>query len=331
MKKVLAALAIIVIVNTKIYSEYTIGFVGGKNSGEHIFETGNKHPNLSGIRGGSRITYNRDFPYGGLEFNYFKDKIAMGASFQTTGWYVHTDKMSRDEDFLMGSFSTERGRKFSLAPLFLYDTAHTFTGTQNFADGYAKSVLSQNKTDVNFRYYLGKAKPDLWASPSGFFLAFNLNHTFFKYYLYDVIQYVNKPFYYGPIGLGLSYSFTGLEAAIGSGYFHNFGKVKLESSFSLLAGYTRYRDFHVQRALNFRGEGGGSGFLFKISFMYEFSKMDLLRVSYIGHRYFSESHFRTYGGLTSEDVASNFTGKFHSYINTKETFLEFTFLRKLKN
>jgi len=314
---------------TKIHGNYLSGLTISKNTGEHIFETGNKYPNLSGIRGGSRITYNRDFYLGGLEFHYLKTKYSIGINFQTTGWYVHTEKMSRDEDFLMGQISTERGKKFSLFPLFLYDTAHTFTGTQNFADGIGKSVVSQNTTDLNFKYYLGKATTDIWESQDGLFLSSSIKHTFFKYYLYDVTQFVNRPFYYGPIGLGLSYTFASLEFAFGLGYFFNFGKVKLETSTHLLFGYLKYRDFHIQRALNFKGIGSGIGFLLQINLLYQLTEVDMIRVGYKAHRLFSESNFKTFGGLTREDVLSNYYGKYHSYITTKEAALEFSFLRKI--
>lgn len=55
-----------------ILADGYIGLVGVRNEGEHIFETGNKYPNLSGIRGGSRITYQRNFNLGGIEGGYFK-------------------------------------------------------------------------------------------------------------------------------------------------------------------------------------------------------------------------------------------------------------------
>ena len=60
----------------QIYADGYIGLVGLRNEGEHIFETGNKYPNLSGIQGGSRITYQRNFNLGGIEGGYFKNKFS---------------------------------------------------------------------------------------------------------------------------------------------------------------------------------------------------------------------------------------------------------------
>ncbi len=312
-----------------VHAEYTIGLMGAKNSGEHIFETGNKYPNLSGIRGGSRITYNRDFPYAGIRGGYYKNRFAFLGSFSSTGWNQHTSQKSRDEDFLMGNVSTEKGTKISLYPTFLHDTAHTFTGTQNFADGIGKSTVSQYFAEGFIRYYLNpKSSSSIWEKESSFFLSAGLRYTYFKYTLYDVMQYVQRPFYYGPIGIGLTYSYSSTEIPIGFGYSFVTGKWKIEPSFHLLIGFNRYRDFHVQRALNFIGRGAGNGFLYKLSINYLFSEKTYFFINIEGHRFFSYTTFYTKGGLSPDDVLSNYAGRFRSYVNTKESSLEIGFMKR---
>ncbi|MCB1176384.1 MAG: putative porin [Leptospiraceae bacterium] len=311
-----------------IFAEYTIGISGKKNYGEHIFETGNKYPNLSGIRGGSRITYDRHFPWASLNLGYYKKRFSITSTIGGTGWYQKTNS-SRDEDFFMGSITTEKGTKFSLYPPFLYDTAHTFTGTQNFADGIAKSVVNQIYFDTYFRMYMNQhASSSPWDRTDGYFLSIGFRYTYFKYILYDVNQFVNRPSFYGPIGLGLTFSQSLMEIPFGLGYTFNVDKIKIEPSFFLLIGFNRYRDFHVQRALNFIGRGVGNGFIYRLQISYLLSEKDILYINTEGHRFFAYTLFKTTGGITRDDILSTFSGDFRSYITSKESFVEFGYTRR---
>lgn len=308
-------------------AEYTVGFSGAQNWGEHIFETGNKYPNLSGIRGGSRITYNREFPWAGVGGTLYKGHFAFIGNFSTTGWNHRTVQKSRDEDFLMGNISTEKGTKFSIWPPFLYDTTYTFSGTQNFADGIGKSTVNQYALNGSMRYYLD-SESSPWTSKSSWFFSLGLRYTYFKYLLYDVVQFVQRPYYYGPIGIGLTYSYTSWEIPLGAGYAVRRGNWRMETSLHLLVGYSQYRDFHIQRALNFIGSSLGNGFLYQVSINYLLNEQDFLFLNYEGHRYFGYSFFHTKGGLSQEDILSNYSGKYRSYISTKETSLEFGIRRR---
>lgn len=300
---------------TGVLAETSLEVISTRNFGEHIFETGNKYPNISGFRGGSRITYNRDFYKGGFGVHQKKSNFIFSFSFLTTGWNVHTQKKSRDEDFAMGQVTVERGRKFSLVPAFLYDTAHTFSGTLNFADGIAKSTVFEYSLSLGIKYYFSRNSGEAY---SGFFIISEPSHSYFKYLLYDVMQFVNRPLFYGPIGIGLSYTHSFVEIPLGLGYVSRTKYFQLESSLQLLVNYFRYRDFHYQRNLNFLGNGAGSGFIYQFIFQIPLPFESFLKFNYRGHRMFGMSHFYTKGGIVESDLLSNFYGNFQSYITTKE-------------
>ena len=311
-----------------LFGQGYIGILGGRNSGEHIFETGNKYPNLSGIKGGSRITYDRNYSFGGIEGGYTFGKLNLEGKFATTGWSVKT-KESRDEDFLMGDISTERRTKFSLNPLFLHDTAHTYTGTQNFADGKAHSTVFEQRISLFGKYYFSGNSADPWESKDRFFVTFGFRYNYFKYVLYDVMQYVRFPFFYGPIGNGLSYAHSGFEYGGGGGYTMHFGRFRIEPSLIILIGFNRFRDYHVQRDLNFYGENDGLGFIAKLLTSYSISEKTQIRLSYEAHRMFTTGYFRTKGGLNFQDYSSNYVGKFNGNASTKEAYIELGVITKL--
>ncbi len=318
---------ILLVFNSVVYSETSLEIQVSRNYGEHIFELGNKYPNISGFRGGSRITYNRDFYKGGMVINHNKDNLFFSVGLKTTGWYLSTLEKSRDEDFAMGEVTSEKGRKFSFAPLFLYDTAHTFTGTSNFADATAKSVVSEYSLHFGTKYFFHNSQN---LNLSAFFLS-EPSYAYFKYILYDVMQFVRRPFYYGPIGNGLSYSHSYIEFPVGLGCISKHSNFSVEFSLQLLLNYFRYRDFHYQRNLNFIGSGLGDGFIYQIIFSYPIDSNNLFKIYHRGHRMFGISHFKTKGGVITEDVLSNFYGYFHSYVTTKESSIDVSFQRLISN
>lgn len=302
-------------------SEVYLGALGGRNGGEHIFETGNKYPNLSGIRGGSRITYDRNYNFGGIEGGYFSKNFSLDGKFATTGWSVRTGN-SRDEDFYLGQVSIERGTKFSVAPLYLTDSAHTYTGSQNFADGQGPSTVYEQRMSLFGKYFLSGESSDPWVKRSRFYLTGGARYNYFKYVLYDVNQFNQRPFYYIPIGLGLSYSHSSLEYGGGVGGIIALGNFQIEPSFIFLLGVNHFRDFHVQRALNFIGENSGIGFLARVQVNYILSEKTQLRLGYEAHRMFTSGYFQTKGGLSYNDVLSNYLGKYSGYASTKEAYVE---------
>jgi hypothetical protein len=328
MKKFIA-LIFVVFFHTNLFSNniyYSI--LGGRNSGEHIFETGNKHPNLSGIRGGSRITYNRNFNYGGLGFLYHTNQLQLTGTFRSTGWYINPGT-SRDEDFVMGDISSEKGSKVDIRKGNVYDTAHTYTGTRNFADAMAKTSMSEYSANLKVKYFTN-ATGDAYDMSSSMFFSFGTRYTYFKYYLYDVMQFISsRPIFYGPIGNGLSYSYNTLEVPLGIGYRKNLVEnLSIELSLDIFLAYNRQRDFHVQRALNFIGYALGSGYIGSINLTY-LTEYGMIGVGLNFHRQFTEGRFKTKGGLSESDIFSNYIGHFRSYVNTKQANLEFSFIKRL--
>ena len=314
---------------SQINADGYIGIIGIRNSGEHVFETGNKYPNLSGIQGGSRITYQRNFNLGGIEAGYFKNKFSIRGKFTTNGWYQNSGG-ARDEDFFLKSNSPERGSKFSPFQGNLYDTAYTYSGTNNFADGKGRATISEYNAEGFFRYHIGESSPDPWVTNSGIFLSFGLRYSYSKLYVYDVMQFVaTRPIFYGPIGYGLSYSYSFTEIPIGGGYIFSFGNFKIEPSFHLLYAFIKTRDFHAQRALNFLAYSSGPGFISRLELNYIISEKSIFKMAFTGHRQFTSGHFTTKGGITESDILSNYLGIYGTYINTKEVLYDFGFILKL--
>ena len=88
-------------------TELELGLLGGRNEGEQIFSTGSKTPDLLGFAGGSRLTYPRNFNYGGFFANLRFAPLEANLRFSTTGWYVGTGT-ARNEDFTLNQRSTIR-------------------------------------------------------------------------------------------------------------------------------------------------------------------------------------------------------------------------------
>lgn len=305
-----------------IGAEFILQPIVGTNRGEFIFETGNRHPNLSGTVGGSRISFDRNYNYGGFGGKWVQDRFEISARFTTTGWFVRSGR-ARDEDFFLYSISQERAHHFDTRTFSYQDSVTVYSGTRNFADGIGKSSLSEYNTQVMGRYYFGSARADYQNSGDGFFLSTGFRYTYNKYHFYDVNQWVATiPVFYQPIGYGLSFSSALLEWPVGIGYRWNWEKFYLDTNFHLLMCYTKSRDFHYQRNINFHSESGGLGILATGELGYKISPglAAILRMNQ--YRYFTKGSFYAQGGLSREDIIANFIGRVKSHANAKEFNLE---------
>ncbi|TGK01972.1 putative porin [Leptospira langatensis] len=294
----------------------------GQNGGQHIFESGTKYPNLSGVKAGSRITYDREFQYGGLEFKHWWNGWEISLGYRSNFKNQRTEQ-GRDEDFFMGSVTQERGTKIDLGHLSFYDTPYTFTGTQNFADGRGKLKMKQDRISLQARKYFGTSDPDPRKAGSGIFLSGGAHYSFFKYYLYDVTQWIaTVPIVtYGPIGIGLSYSNSTWEFPFGIGYRYSTGNWMLETGFMGSVWYSHYRDYHYQRNLNFIGDSSGYGIETHIAGAYVLNSwMFLLKLT--EYRLYGQGSFQTHGGLNTSDILSNFSGEYRNYLSTKQFAVE---------
>ncbi|MBE7413467.1 MAG: putative porin [Leptospiraceae bacterium] len=324
-------LFILLFFQVKIFSQTTLALVAERNNGEHIFETGNKYDNLSGLKGGSRITYPRNFNSLGIQASQVYNRFLLSGKFITTGNFVNSGE-ARDEDFFLRANSPENGTKIATREWSLHDSAYVFSGTQNFADGKGISTVSEYKIEPNIRYYFGDASPDFWKPSDGFFISTGLRYSYFKYYIYDVIQFVaTNPITYKPIGKGLSYANSVLEFPIGLGYKVSKDRLTLEFSFDIVYGVNKFKDFHYWRAMNFNGESGGFGFQYKGEIYYRLSDSILFRFSHTGHRLFQSGYFTTKGGNSFNDILSNYAGKYSYYLNTKEFFYDLSIMKKLSS
>ncbi|WP_246051963.1 putative porin [Leptospira idonii] len=300
-----------------------------RNGGEYIFETGNRFPNLSGIRGGSRISFPRTATEFGIYGAYIKSKWEVRAALKATGRYQHAGQ-ARDEDFVMSTQSQERGTNIATREWAYYDSASVYSGTRNFADGIGKASVIENKIEAFGRYYFQEASPDYWAQGSGLFLTTGFRYSYFKYIFYDVNQFVDsRPVFYGPIGLGLTYSNDLYELFYGAGYRSSIENFYFDFSFTPSMGRIRTRDFHVQRSINFLSDNFGFGWQSTAEVGYKISSTWLSYFKLTHRRFFSEGRFQARGGLSQEDIASNFVSGFKSHINIKDFSVELGFLNKV--
>ncbi|TGM32044.1 putative porin [Leptospira biflexa] len=314
---------------SEIRAEIIWGPTIEKSGGEYIFETGNKFPNLSGIRGGSRISFPRTFTLFGIQGIYIKDNWEISGNLKTTGWNQKSGE-ARDEDFLLGTVSTEKTTNIATREWSYRDSATVYSGSRNFADGKGKSTVVENRVEFYGRYYFQNANPDHWREGSGFFLSTGVRYSYFKYLFYDVNQYIETtPIFYGPIGLGLSFSNDLWEFFYGGGYRYSKNNFYFDFSFMPSIGRIKTRDFHVQRSINFFSENYGLGWASKIELGYKFypNWLSYLRINH--RRFFSEGRFTSQGGLTVSDLTSNLVSGFKSHINIKDFSIEFGVLNKV--
>lgn len=301
-----------------------------KSGGEYIFETGNKFPNLSGIKGGSRISFPRSFTMFGIQGIYTKDRWEINGKLKTTGWSQKSGE-ARDEDFLLGTISTENGTNIATREWSYRDSATVFSGSRNFADGKGKSTIVENRIELFGRYYFQDANPDYWKNGSGFFLSTGARYSYFKYLLYDVNQYIETtPVFYAPIGIGLSFSNNLWEVFFGGGYRYSNDSFYIDLSMMPSIGRIKTRDFHIQRSINFFSDNYGFGWASKIEVGYKFypTWLSYLRINH--RRFFSEGRFTSQGGLTIADLSSNLVPGFKSHINIKDFTIEIGVLNKIE-
>ncbi|EKR72099.1 putative porin [Leptospira noguchii] len=305
----------------KLLRQSSFRILAGRNGGDNIFETGTKYPNLSGLKGGSRITYARDFNYAGLGFTLRWEKWEADLNIKTTGRYVNAGE-GRDEDFFLGDPTVERGTKISTREFSYYDTPYTFIGSRNFADGRGRLSMKNNSQSLILRRYFGDGEADYRKEGKGFYLTGGFQYTFMKYILYDVFQFFDSsPVFLNRIGLGLSFSYSTYEFPLGLGYRYSNGEWVFETSFSGIFWTGHFRDFHYQRALNFIGDVSGFGIDFNIGAGKIFGNY-LMFLKLNEHRLFGDGHFFTKGGLSENDILSQHLGHYKNYMNLKEWNVE---------
>ncbi|WP_407658612.1 putative porin [Leptospira limi] len=320
----------LLVITTPTKSEVIWGPSIEKSGGEYIFETGNKYPNLSGIRGGSRISFPRTFTLFGIQGIYTKDRWEINGKLKTTGWNQKSGE-ARDEDFFLGTVSTENSTNIATREWSYRDSATVYSGSRNFADGKGKSTIVENRIELFGRYYFQDANPDYWKEGSGFFIATGARYSYFKYLFYDVNQYIEStPVFYAPIGLGLSYSNDLWEFFYGGGYRYSKNNLYFDFSFMPSIGRIKTRDFHVQRSINFFSENYGFGWSSKIEVGYQFNPTWLSYFRLNHRRFFSEGRFTSQGGLTVADLTSNLVSGFKSHINIKDFSIELGVLNKIE-
>lgn len=299
-------------------SEVSVQILGQRNGGEFVFETGNRFPNLSGIAGGSRISFDRNYNLGGVGAKWFEKKWEISGQFTTTGWYTRTGQ-ARDEDFFLYSVSKERAHHVDFQNFSYYDSTNIYSGTRNFADGIGKSSMFEYNFESFARYYLGDATSDIYTSGDGYFLSVGLSYTYNKYDFYDVNQWIaTVPIFYEPIGYGLSFTNSILQSYYGFGYRWNWERFYIDSSFHVLSARIQTRDFHKQRNINFLSDTYGFGLLATLELGFKWNQSFLAFLKWNQHRFFTKGSFVADGGLSEGDILANYLGRYKAHINTKQ-------------
>ncbi len=168
---------------------------------------------------------------------------------------------------------------------------------------------------------------NLWQIPGSKAPVFSFlgvqRYSYFKYVFYDVNQFVDSnPVFYAPIGLGLTFSNDLWEFFYGGGYRYGGEKFYVDFNFMPSIGSIKTRDFHVQRSINFLSDNFGVGWMSQLDFGYKLSDNWMINLKLNHRRFFSEGRFKSQGGLTPDDIASNFASGFKSYINIKDYSVE---------
>ena len=300
----------------------TAGVVAGQNSGHQVLETGSRLPDLSGFAGGSRLTYPRKFRYGGLRLGLSSGSFELGFHYLTTGWW-HDGGRARNEDFTLGLTSTQRQNGFDPHTYAYRDTAYTISGGRNFADAKGETRLRWYRTGLSLRIFPWLEEPNTQAS--GWFLAGGIDYSHYKYRVSDVQQYfeLSGGFFFGPIGIGNSFSNDEILLSYGVGHRTLFGPVFLEMRFLLLSGWNEGRDHHVQRAIDFHiRDGLGSGLTAGPRFVYTSESWEFsFDLEY--RRYFSIARLDPEGGIGQEIVRTTFSSGQSVWLSTKESSVEF--------
>ncbi|MBL8019942.1 MAG: putative porin [Leptospirales bacterium] len=299
----------------------SLGFYRAWNQGNTIFEIGSRQPDITGVAGGSRITYPRNFAYTGASLSVYASSLALDLELAGTGPHVRSGT-GRDEDFFLNSFSREEGAKISLREGKFSDRAYVFSGGRNWADSYGKTDLYEYRARLAAKFYrTGMADPFL--RDGGLYLSTAFAYSYSKYTIYDVIQYnqvsLIRPsplsFSILPIGTGLTFTNVANELSVGLGYMTYMSEsLGLDLGFAPLVGVEKSRDHHVLRGLTFIMENGGAGFLYNADLLFLVREGMLIRTGLTGHRLYARGNIRAYG----LDLVYNFLPKQRMYLNTKE-------------
>lgn len=323
-----------------------IGLVFGQNHGKQIFETGSKIPDISGFAGGSRLTYARDFNYIGVELLLSEPGWVIQTGLRSTGWYVDSGK-SRNEDFTLNERSQIRSNNLDLRKGRFRDTPYVISGSHNFADAYGRTAYSGYDISFGLSYYpfadhgrrlpAAEAQQKTTTGPSiytntGFFLQMDLRYSYFKYYVYDVVQYIRtvQGPYIAAIGYGNSFANTVFEYPLGIGYAWQWPNYRLETALTYVSGFNQARDFHKQRNITFITEQGiGDGFAFRIDGSFYPQETDYsIRLRLYGHRYYSKGTLHAEGGLNDAIFTTMLVTNQRVWLSTKEAGLEIGVIRK---
>lgn len=320
------------IISGPIDSQTFFGVTFGRNNGKQILETGSKTPDLTGFAGGSRLTYPRNYNFLGLVGRYNSDFWTFNTRFNTTGWSRRTGN-ARNEDFILDEQSSIKDSGADYTKWRFRDTPYSITGSKNFADATGKSNMSSYDLETEVLFYPFQFfSREKGAQTNGFFIDVGLHYTYFKYYVYDVLQYLKfqGSFFLGPIGYGNSFTNSQIEYPFGAGYKVSIFGVEFLFGIQYINGFNTGKDFHKQRNLNFiLSDSFGNGYNYRMVMEYTLSNQStVIQTRFYGHHYYSKGILSTKGGLGNEYLIAQSGNSQGFHLATKETGYSISVLQK---
>ncbi len=313
-----------------LQAEVFVGAIYGRNEGKQILETGSKTADSRGFRGGSRLTYPRNLRYFGLEGRYLVPNFIFRGRYTTSGWQVNAGT-AENEDFNLFTISSIRDSGYDYKRNRFRDTPYAISGSRNFAYARGKTALFGYDLATRAEWYWQDSKGE---EQLGFFLSVGLSYAYFKYEVYDVMQWIrqsNGGFLYVPIGTGNSFTNNQIEYPIGLGYAFAYRTWRFQGSLEYNNGYNTGKDYHKQRQINFRIKntyGNGYNLLLGAEHSFADSPEWMLAFQLRAHHYYSKGEIGVYGGIGTEYILTLAGATQGVFLSTKETSGEISILRR---
>ena len=175
------AVFLLIATATSLPAETNLRVFYGRNSGELIFEGGQRLGGDPRIGfDGSRITYRKDFNLAGIGAERVYNKWRFGAIYASSGGYVDSGG-AKDQDFPLGMSSKESYSGLDTSKWRITDSAYVFSGMPYYADSKGLSVIDYHNITGTARYNLHEDES------YRFYLSVAADLSYSKYTLYDAL------------------------------------------------------------------------------------------------------------------------------------------------
>ena len=319
---------VLVLPATSLLAETNLRVFYGRNTGELIFEGGNRLIGIADVKklGGSRITYRQDFNLAGIGIEHEYNKWRFSASYGSSGGYVDSGG-AKDQDFPLGMNSKESYSGIDTSKWRITDSAYVFSGMPYYINSDGLSVIDYHNITPSARYNIHDDEQ------YQFYVSFGAHFSYSKYTMYDARIFYALPnvqpssgFFIGraivlynkkaelPFGAGMTWRLT------------EFMKAELELLF--IVGSNRARLDHVNRGVRIDTNNAGHGMSFNTRFVKHVTNDYSIGLNYRNYRYYSinwagENHVSPGYNLNEIILTSAANGKLQDFhINEKSYRVE---------